>query len=100
MPTVKTVSPGGQISLGKKYSGRTVLIEQPEDGVWIIKTATTIPDNELWLHQEPMKSKLRQALEWAAQNEAKPSDLMALEKTMLESAGLESKPAKRARRGT
>jgi hypothetical protein len=93
MPTVKTVSPGGQISLGKKYSGRTVLIEQPEDGVWIIKTATTIPDNELWLHQEPVKSKLEQALTWAAQNPARATDLTALENTVLK-----SQPTKRSRK--
>ena len=94
MPIVKTISPGGQISLGKKYSGRTVLIEQPEDGVWIIKTATTIPDNELWLHQEPMKSKLDQALDWAAQNRAKATDLTALENTMLERQAVK-RPKKR-----
>jgi TfoX/Sxy family transcriptional regulator of competence genes len=47
-----------------------------------IKTAKIIPDDELWLHQEPMKSKLERALVWAAQNEAKPSDLWVLENTV------------------
>jgi hypothetical protein len=55
---VKTVSPSGQISLGKKYAGRTVVIDEREEGVWLIKTAKVIPDNEGWVHQEPAKSKI------------------------------------------
>ena len=46
MPSIKTISAGGQISLGKKYAGRTVIIESPEEGVWVVKAATVIPDNE------------------------------------------------------
>ena len=65
MSSVKQVSPSGQISLGKKYAGKTVIIEQPEEGVWMIKTAITIPENELWLHQEPFKSKLEAAIQQA-----------------------------------
>jgi hypothetical protein len=67
MPTVKTISPGGQISLGKKYAGRTVIIDNPEEGVWVVKTASVIPDNERWLHQEPAKSKLEAAIRRAEQ---------------------------------
>jgi hypothetical protein len=43
-----------------------VIIEQPEEGVWVIKTAITIPENELWLHQEPFKSKLEAAIQQSA----------------------------------
>jgi hypothetical protein len=50
-PTVKVVGANGQISLGKRYAGRQVLVEEREPGVWIVRTATVIPDNERWLHE-------------------------------------------------
>jgi hypothetical protein len=48
--TVKVVGANGQISLGKQFAGRQVLVEEQEAGVWLIRTATVIPDNERWLH--------------------------------------------------
>jgi hypothetical protein len=36
---IKTIGASGQISLGKQYAGRTVTVEQVEDGVWLIKSA-------------------------------------------------------------
>jgi len=50
-PTVKVIGANGQISLGKQYAGRQVLVEEQEAGVWLIRTATVIPDNERWLHE-------------------------------------------------
>lgn len=64
-PVVKVVGANGQISLGKQLAGRQVLIEEQEPGVWLIRTATVIPDNERWLHEEPTASALHEALDWA-----------------------------------
>ena len=47
---IKRIGASGQIP-GKEFAGRTVLINNPEPGVWLIKTAQTIPDSELLLHQ-------------------------------------------------
>ena len=47
---IKTIGSSGRISPGKKYAGRTVTVEEMERGVWVIKTAEVIPDNEMWLH--------------------------------------------------
>ena len=47
---VKTIGSSGQISLGKQQAGRTVTVEQVEEGVWVIKAARVISENELWLH--------------------------------------------------
>ena len=58
----KQVGLSGQNSLGKEYAGRTVLIESSEPGVWVIKTAHTIPDSELWLHQPEASARLDRAL--------------------------------------
>ncbi|MEK6725154.1 MAG: hypothetical protein AABY54_01185 [Deltaproteobacteria bacterium] len=75
---VKTIGSSGQISLGKEYAGRPVLIEEIEQGVWLIKTARIIPDSEMWMHEEPAKSRIEKAIKWAEKQKAKESDLGAL----------------------
>jgi len=65
--TVKQVGASGQISLGKEFAGRTVVIDSSEPGVWVIKTAQTIPDSELWLHQPEATARLDRAM--AAMNQ-------------------------------
>jgi hypothetical protein len=80
---IKTVSPSGQISLGKKYAGKTVIIEQPEEGQWIIKTGVTIPENEQWLHTPEMKQNLKDYFEWSANRTPQATNLDEFEATML-----------------
>ncbi|AUB80416.1 hypothetical protein THSYN_05255 [Candidatus Thiodictyon syntrophicum] len=58
----------GQISLGRQYAGRQVLVEEQEPGVWLVRTVTVIPDNERWLHQSQAAADLERALAWAAVN--------------------------------
>ena len=67
-PSVKVIGANGQISLGKHYAGRQVLVEEQEPGVWLIRTATIIPDNENWLHQPRAAADLQNALSWAQAN--------------------------------
>jgi hypothetical protein len=71
---VKSIGTSGQISLGKEFAGRKVLVENPEPGVWVIRTVTIIPDNERWLHQPSTAKKLDSALAWANQNLATSSN--------------------------
>lgn len=75
---VKVVGASGQISLGKKYAGQRVLIEQVEEGVWLIKVAKVIPENEAWMHTEPGKSKIDRAIAWAEKNPPEETDLEKL----------------------
>lgn len=75
---VKTIGSSGQISLGKEYAGRPVLIEELEEGVWLIKTARIIPDSEMWMHEEPAKSRVEKAIKWAEKHKAKETDIEAL----------------------
>lgn len=72
--TVKVVGANGQISLGKQFAGRQVLVEEREPGVWMIRTATVVPDNESWLHQPQAAADLRTALNWATANPASESN--------------------------
>ena len=46
MNMIKTIGASGQITLGKEYSGRTVVVEELEPGVWMVKVGKFIPDNE------------------------------------------------------
>ena len=74
-PVVKVVGTNGQISLGKQYAGRQVLVEEREPGVWIVRTATVIPDNERWLHEPQAAADLQAALAWSVGQPATDADL-------------------------
>ena len=76
--TVKIVGANGQISLGKQFAGRQVLVEEQEAGVWLIRTATVIPDNERWLHEGQAASDLAQAVAWSTQHPASDSQTDAI----------------------
>jgi len=66
--SVKVIGSNGQISLGKQFAGRQVLVEEREPGVWLIRTATVIPDNERWIHEPEAAASLKRGLEWALAN--------------------------------
>lgn len=76
--SVKVVGSSGQISLGKEYAGRQVLVEEREPGVWLVRTALVIPENEMWLHAPQAKQDLQEALAWAQDNPLRESDPDAL----------------------
>lgn len=84
-PTVKVIGANGQISLGKQFAGRQVLVEEQESGVWLIRTATVIPDNERWLHDAQAASDLARALEWSKQQPASDSQTDTLLATAVQS---------------
>ena len=75
---IKSIGASGQISLGKEHAGRQVLVEMPEPGVWVIRTATVIPDNEQWMHTPDLKKDLSTALIWAQNTPAKATNLSKL----------------------
>jgi hypothetical protein len=76
---VKTIGLSGQISLGKQHAGRTVTVEEIEKGVWMVKAAKVIPENELWIHSPSSRRTLDRAVAWAAENPPRASDLNKLE---------------------
>lgn len=81
---VKTIGASGQISLGKQYAGRTVTVDEMEPGVWIIRTAQVIPDNELWLHTPENKAKLDEALIWSATHPRKETTAEEIDRMIAE----------------
>jgi len=76
-PALKLVGSNGQISLGKQYAGRHVLVEQSEPGVWIVRTATVIPDNERWLHESGVAADLQAAMAWSTSHPPADADVEA-----------------------
>lgn len=77
-PSVKVIGANGQISLGKQFAGRQVLVEEQEPGVWLVRTATVIPDNERWLHEPQAAVDLARALDWATANTPRDTDVDAV----------------------
>lgn len=70
-PAVKVIGTNGQVSLGKEFAGKMILIDQLDATTWIIKSGTFIPDSEKWLHRTQDMSKLEKALAWTEKNEPK-----------------------------
>ena len=81
-PTVKVIGANGQIPLGKQFAGRQVLVEEQETGVWLIRTATVIPDNERWLHQPEAAADLARATAWSVQQSASDAQTDAILATL------------------
>lgn len=75
---VKVIGANGQISLGKQFAGRQVLVEEQEPGVWLIRTATVIPDNERWIHDPGASRDLNEALAWAQANDPDDGNLQTM----------------------
>ena len=92
---MKSVGSNGQISLGKEYAGRLVMIDQIEPGVWSLRLGNFVPDNERWLHTPAAKAKLDRAIAWADANPPKATDIAALEKAVQARAGSRSARARR-----
>jgi len=82
MNMIKTIGASGQITLGKEYSGRTVVVEELEPGVWMVKVGKFIPDNEQWLHEPENKAKLDSAIAWAEANPALSDNFAEIESAL------------------
>jgi hypothetical protein len=78
MATIKVIGKSGQIALGKEYAGRSVLVDQLEPGVWIIKVGEFIPDSERWLSDAQVQKEVEEAIVWAESNPPRATDLEAL----------------------
>ena len=68
---VKVIGHNGQLSLGKAFAGQMVMIDQVDNGTWIIKTGEFIPDSEKWLYSGDNLEKLDRALSLAKNNQPK-----------------------------
>lgn len=79
MSIIKTVGSSGQISLGKKFAGQTVMVDEIQAGVWIVKAGQFIPDTEKWLHGPDVEAELNEAISWAEEHPPKDTSFEELE---------------------
>ncbi len=79
MAIIKTVGSSGQISLGKKFAGKTVMLDEIQPGVWMLKIGRFIPDNEKWLYEPDVQAELNEAIAWAEKNPPEDTNFEELE---------------------
>ncbi|HXU45354.1 MAG TPA: hypothetical protein VN783_07500 [Thermoanaerobaculia bacterium] len=84
--SIATLGADGRIALGERYAGRDVVIEDVEEGVWVVKLGELIPDSERWLHAPELAAKLDRGFAWAAETPPRETDLDELEERLLRSA--------------
>jgi hypothetical protein len=90
---LKTVGRSGQISLGKRFAGKTLRLERFKDGRIVLTAVAMVPESQLWTLAEPDRSRIERGLDWAAKTKPAETDLDALLKTKARKV-----PRKRARR--
>jgi hypothetical protein len=72
---LKVVGKSGQISLGKRYAGRTLRLVDQQDGSVLLTPVAMVPESQLWTLQEPHRSAIGRGLAWAARTPRRETDL-------------------------
>ena len=72
---LKTVGSSGQISLGKKYAGKTLRLDRFDDGRIVLTAVAMVPESQLWTLSEPDRSRIQRGLAWAAKNPPSETDI-------------------------
>ena len=77
--TTKTADSKGRITLGSRFAGQTVIIEEVDPTEVRVTLAQAIPQREMWLYKNPKaKASVFRGLEQAKGGEvAEPPDLAA-----------------------
>jgi hypothetical protein len=77
---IKVVGKSGQISLGKKYAGKTLELQRLDDGSLLLRAVTMVPESQLWTLEEPHRSRIARGMAWAARTEAREFNPNSLSK--------------------
>ncbi|MGH7244895.1 MAG: hypothetical protein ACREJD_15890 [Phycisphaerales bacterium] len=52
-PSTRLVDSKGRLTLDGRFAGRTVLLEESEEGSIVIRLARVVPEAEAWLYENP-----------------------------------------------
>ncbi len=75
---IKVVGKSGQISLGKRYAGKTLRLERLRDGTMVLTAVAMVPESQLWTLEEPHRSRIERGLAWAAATAPQATDVASL----------------------
>jgi putative transposon-encoded protein len=75
---IKRVGKSGQISLGKRYAGKTFSVRHRSDGSLLLTAVAMVPESLLWTLQEPHRSAILKGMTWASSAPPAETDLDAL----------------------
>ena len=80
---VKQVNKQGQISIGKKYAGKKVRIDEYPDGTVVLEPVEIISEFEMKLiKSKAFKDRIKVFDRWESNNNPAETDLSALEKKL------------------
>ena len=83
MLNVKQVNKQGQISIGKKYAGKKVRIDEYSDGTIVLEPVEIISEYELKLFKsKTFQDRLKAFDRWESNNKPTETDLSALEEKL------------------
>ena len=83
MLQIKQVNQQGQLSIGKKYSGRTIEINEYPDGTVVLRPVEVISEFELQLLKDKaFQQRLGSFSRWEQDNKPAETDLDALEHSL------------------
>jgi len=83
MLNVKQVNKQGQISIGKKYAGKNVQINEYSDGTVVLEPVEIISEFEMKLFKsKTFQDRLKAFDRWESNNQPAESDLSALEEKL------------------
>jgi len=83
MLNVKQVNKQGQLSIGKKYAGKKVQVDEYPDGTVILKPVEVISEFEIkLLKNKAFQDRLKAFDRWEVNNNPSETDLSALEKNL------------------
>ena len=72
---IKVVGKSGQISLGKRFAGKTLRLERRTDGTVLLTAVAMVPEAHLWTLAEPARSRIARGIEWAATTAPRETDV-------------------------
>ncbi len=68
-----TVASNGQISIGKSWAGRQIVIEEVGEGELHIRAGVFVPDSQKIFHTKAAKESLAEFNDWEGKNSPKHS---------------------------
>jgi hypothetical protein len=84
---IEVVGKSGQISLGKRFAGKTLCLERRTGGTVLLTAVAMVPEHQMWTLQEPRRSRIARGLAWAAATKPQNTDIESLLKPPTKTLG-------------